>query len=118
MHVVDRVAPPVSEYLFSKQGVHAPTPVAGLYVPAMHSVHTSPFAVAVCPAVQVQSIRASLPGSKNVFTGQISQVVDDVAARMVEYLLFTQLVHAPTPSVFFHVLLAHAVHGIPSLEAV
>ena len=70
-------------------------PVAALYVPATHAVHASPSALAVCPAIQTQSV-SSLPSAELVVVeaGQSEQ--------------------SPTPVALLYVSATHAVHTSPS----
>jgi hypothetical protein len=79
--VQDSVALRADEYVSTSQGVHVPTPVVFLYVPALQGVQTTPSNEAMYPARQVQ---IELFASENVLFGQAIQLVRAVDATSVE----------------------------------
>ena len=64
------VAPTVIEYWPAKQLLHAASPVAILYCPAMHSVHVSPLAPEN-PALHLQSDNSLLAAGASELVGHI-----------------------------------------------
>jgi len=76
------------------QSEHSALPAASLYVPATHAVHSPPSGP-VCPALHLQSVRASLP---------VADVeLDD-----------GQAMHPALPAASLYVPATHAVHSPPS----
>ena len=84
-HVLDAVAPEIVEYLPPTQRAQEAGPEEILYVPAVQLVQDPPLAP-LNPLLHVQSLRASLPDGDDDWEGQLRQVPDVVAARLVEYL--------------------------------
>jgi hypothetical protein len=72
--------------------INAPLPI--LYVPTLHTVHSTPSTEAVCPALQVQLVINGLPLSELVLAGQAVQF--------------------PTPVTTLYVPTSHALHAVPS----
>jgi hypothetical protein len=92
-HIVLNVAPAVGEYFPAAQSVQTALPVASLYLPATHVVHTLPSGP-VEPALQVQAVTAVLWLGELEFAGHATQVAIAVTAVVVEYVPVGQLVHA------------------------
>ncbi len=84
-------APTVVEYVPAPQSVHTALPVAILYLPATQAVHAPP-AGPVNPALQIQSVRATL-------------VVGELEPA-------GQLKHAALPVAVLYLPAAHCVHGV------
>jgi hypothetical protein len=95
-HVADRDAAASAEYLPSSQFVHVADPVAVLYCPAAHALHSWPSAP-VYPVLHVHATNLSLPSADPVLVGQVEHVASDVAATAVEYVCRPQLVHSTGP---------------------
>jgi hypothetical protein len=74
-HIV-QLASPANEYVFTPHGMHVPTPVAVLYVPAPQGVHDKPSAP-VYPAMHIQDVSRGLPTSEKVLFGHVLQFADD-----------------------------------------
>ena len=85
------VAPTVVEYLPSKQSVHKAAPVATLYFPATQFEHEPPFSP-VEPALQMQSVSASLAAGAVEFVGQSVHKASPVDTL---YFPATQIEHEP-----------------------
>jgi hypothetical protein len=70
-HII-QLAAPTDEYVFTPQGMHVPTPVVALYVPASHGVHATPSDAALYPARQVH---VELLSTEKVLFGHAIQFV-------------------------------------------
>ncbi len=97
IQVVATVAPVVAKYVPVVQSVHIALPVAILYLPTTHAVHTPPSGP-VNPRLQVQLTSALQPlHEAPELSGQATQVAAFVAAGVAEYVPAPQLVHATEP---------------------
>jgi hypothetical protein len=83
--------PVVSEYVPLSHRLQTASPTTFLYLPATHAVHGPPFGP-VDPVLQVQLVKASLPGGELEFDGQTLQVAVPVN---VLYFPATHAVHGP-----------------------
>jgi hypothetical protein len=107
------VAPAVPEYVPAPQSVHVPLPLAILYFPATHALHTPPFGP-VYPALQAQAVTTVLVPGEFELPGHARQVVTPVAADVPEYVPTPQLLHATLPVVLLYLPAAHGEHVPPS----
>jgi hypothetical protein len=78
-----RTAPIAEEYFPAPQLVHAADPVNDLYFPVTHATHGPPSGP-VDPALQVQLVKAVLPGGELEFDGQSLHVMLAEAPTAVE----------------------------------
>jgi len=101
------------ELEFSGQALQTAFPVAALYVPVAHCEHVFPLGP-VEPELQIQSISSSLATAGVLeFAGQFSHV-SDVAPTAVEYLPYSQLLHAESAGAILYFPAIQLVQVPPS----
>ena len=83
----------VVEYVPDPQSVHAAEPLAILYLPATHPVHTPPSGP-VDPALHEQAVTAVLGLGEFELAGHVTQVDSSVAPVVAEYFPAAQFTHA------------------------
>jgi hypothetical protein len=91
-----RTAPIAAEYVPAPQSVHAADPVVTLYFPGTHAAHGSPSGP-VDPELQLQFVKALLPGGDFEFDGQRMHVELVEAPTVVEYVPATQSEQVAVP---------------------
>jgi hypothetical protein len=113
-HVADRDAAVSPEYLPISQFVHVADPVAVLYCPGTHAVHSCPSSP-VYPVLHVHDNNLSLPSADPVFVGHVVHTASDVAATVVEYLFRPQLAHVSGPGITLYLPADQPVHPVAPL---
>ena len=95
------------------QSVHVTDPICSLYFPATHSEHVPPLGP-VDPALQEQFVAWLLAPGALESVGHAAHVEAVVAPDAVEYVPFSQLVHAAAPVCSLYVPATHSEHEPPS----
>jgi Na+/citrate or Na+/malate symporter len=106
------LAPVDVRYVPVGQFVHGVVPVCTLYLPATHEEHAAPLSP-VAPAVQVQSVRASLASDELEFVGHPVHCDWSLAPVDVRYVPAGQFVHGVFPVFTLYLPATHKEHGPP-----
>ncbi len=105
--------PDVIEYVPAPQSLHRADPVDVLYAPAVHAVHSPPSSPDD-PALQVQVLKAVLPGGELEFDGQAMHVELAEAPGAVEYVPAPQSEQVADPVNALYFPATHAEQVPPS----
>jgi hypothetical protein len=113
IQVVAIVAPTVVENVPAEQSVQTALPVAILYLPATHAVHTPPSGP-VNPTLQVQALRATLAIGEFEFVGHSVHCDSAIACVNCPYFPAPQSVQTALPVAILYFPATQAVHVPPA----
>jgi hypothetical protein len=105
-------SPTTVEYSPAKQWLHGMSPLATLYLPAVHCTQAPPSGP-VDPGLHLQSVSLLLACREREFDVQGWQVCAAEAAENTEYVPSRQLIHRDAPVAILYFPALHAVHVCP-----